>query len=168
MKQLILILTLLVGVGLSSVAQGEISEKTVTYQNEEGETIETTKPIFQFGEETHDFGEIQEGPKYDYEFEFTNIGKEPLIITNVKASCGCTTPNWSKEPIMPGETSAIKVIYNTKGRLNNFNKAITITSNAITPTKRLFIKGKVLAAEPQMPVKTEKSLIENIDEDEEN
>lgn len=166
MKKLFLLLAVMMGSFTVAQAQGseEIkNDNSVIYENDEGEMIDTTKPIFQFDKETHDFGEIDEGPKYDHLFSFTNVGKEPLIITNVKASCGCTTPEWPKEPVMPGETSEIKVIYNTKGRLNNFNKAITITSNAITPTKRLYIKGKVLKAEPEMPVK-EKSLIEQIDE----
>ncbi len=111
--------------------------------DENNNVIETTKPVMAFGMESHDFGEVPEGEKYSHEFTFTNNGKEPLIISNVKASCGCTTPEWPKEPIMPGETSAITAVYNSKGRPGPFNKSITITSNAYTPTKRLFIKGKV-------------------------
>ncbi len=131
------------------------------YEDEEGNFVETTKPIFNFlSEETHNFGELDEGPKYDHEFKFENIGKEPMIIAGVKASCGCTTPDWPKEPIMPGEVGAIKVIYNTKGRKGKFNKAVTITSNSVTPTKRLYIKGNVNEAAPDQPVKP-KSLIEN-------
>jgi len=137
----------------------ELKEGTNLYEDEDGNMIETAKPIFQFAKETHDFGELDEGPKYDYEFSFKNIGLEPLVITGVKASCGCTTPEWPKQPILPGEDAAIKVIYNTKGRLNNFNKAITITSNSITPTKRLYIKGKVNPSTPDQPVKP-KSMIE--------
>lgn len=167
MKKLFLLFAFAMGsfVVCQAQDQAEIieSSETITYENEQGEKIETTKPILLFDKETHDFGEIEEGPKYDYTFSFQNIGKEPLIIDNVKASCGCTTPEWPKEPVMPGAEAEIKVIYNTKGRLNNFNKAITITSNAITPTKRLYIKGKVLKAEPEMPVK-EKSLIEQTED----
>ncbi len=111
--------------------------------DENNNVIETTKPVMAFPSESHDFGEVPEGEKYTHEFTFTNNGKEPLIISNVKASCGCTTPEWPKEPIMPGETSAITAVYNSKGRPGPFNKSITITSNAYKPTKRLFIKGKV-------------------------
>ncbi len=132
-------------------------------EDEKGEMVETDKPIMQFDEEIHDFGELEEGPKYDHEFTFENIGNQPLIITGVKASCGCTTPNWPKDPVMPGDKASIKVTYNTKGRLNKFNKAVTITSNAATPTKRLYIKGNVLKATPDTPVKT-KSIIENKEE----
>ncbi len=102
---------------------------------------------FRFDNERHDFGELDEGPKATHEFSFTNVGKEPLIITNARASCGCTVPKWPKEPILPGQSSSIKVEYNTKGRPNSFNKAITITSNAKSRTKVIYIKGFVKKAE---------------------
>ena len=89
----------------------------------------------------HDFGTIQEGPTADHEFEFTNTGKEPIIISNVSASCGCTTPSYSKEPVLPGKKGSIKASYNTQGRVAPFTKTITITSNA--GVKVLTIKGEV-------------------------
>lgn len=115
---------------------------------------------FKFEREVHDFGNIKEGVQAEYTFKFTNTGKEPLVITNVQASCGCTTPKWTKEPVKPGETGQVTAIYNSKGRPGNFNKAITITSNAKTAQKVLFIKGNVEAAsaaetESAMPVKKE-------------
>lgn len=130
-----------------------INAQTNFWENSDGEIIETTKPILLFEEEVHDFGEQIEGPKYDYTFTFKNIGAEPLIIKTVKASCGCTTPQWPKEPVMPGEESEIKVIYNSKNRIGNFNKAITITSNAVEPTKRIYIKGKIKKGEEPQEVK---------------
>lgn len=96
-----------------------------------------------FDFETHDFGELVEGDDATMEFTFVNNGNTDLIITNVKASCGCTTPFWSKEPVAPGETGKITAKYNTVGRPGRFNKPITITSNATTPTVRIFIKGEV-------------------------
>lgn len=98
---------------------------------------------FKFEREVHDFGNMVEGVNAIYEFEFTNTGKEPLIIQNVRASCGCTTPSWTKEPIAPGQKGKIKAAYNSQGRPGAFNKAITVTSNAKTPTKVLYIKGNV-------------------------
>ncbi len=98
---------------------------------------------FKFEKEVHDFGNIKEGAQAEYTFKFTNTGKEPLVISNVAASCGCTTPKWSKEPIKPGESGNITAVYNSKGRPGAFNKAITITSNAKTASKVLFIKGNV-------------------------
>lgn len=113
-------------------------------------------PMFKFEEEIFDFGDIPEGPQVTHEFKFKNIGKEPLVLSNVKASCGCTTPNWPKEPVLPGKEAAITATYNTQGRVGPFTKAITITSNASEPNKVLTIKGTVLSAEQEksIPVKS--------------
>ncbi len=99
---------------------------------------------FKFTE--HNFGELEEGPKAAVDFVFTNTGNKPLILTDVKASCGCTTPEWPKEPIAPGQTSKIKVEYNTQGRPGDFTKSITITSNESDQPKLIYIKGKVKGA----------------------
>ncbi len=109
-------------------------------------------PRFEFkGGDTHDFGTLPEGPKAVHVFEFKNVGKEPLIIQNASASCGCTTPNWPKEPILPGKTGSITVEYNTQGRVAPFNKDIYILSNAVVPEGKeryeLHIKGTVLHKE---------------------
>ena len=95
-----------------------------------------------FLKELHDFGTINQGDGCVTEFEFTNTGKEPLILQNVQASCGCTVPEWPRQPIMPGQKGKIKVTYDSK-RVGPINKAITITSNAATPTKVINIKGNV-------------------------
>jgi hypothetical protein len=94
-----------------------------------------------FKNEEHSFGTIPEGPSVSYDFEFTNTGKEPVILQNVTASCGCTTPSWSKEPILPGKSSKITASYATQGRPNSFTKEITVTSNI--GTKKLKITGNV-------------------------
>ena len=96
---------------------------------------------FKFEEESYDFGNIKEGDVAVHSFKFTNTGSTPIIITRVKASCGCTTPYWPKEPIAPGATGEIKASYNSKGRPGNFHKSITITSNANKPTLALRING---------------------------
>lgn len=106
-------------------------------------------PKFEFiGGDTHDFGTLKEGPMATYAFEFKNTGKEPLIITNANASCGCTTPEWPKEPVLPGKTGTIKVSYNTQGRVGPFNKSVFLTSNAAHDKDRfeLHIKGTVEAS----------------------
>ncbi len=97
---------------------------------------------FSFNVETYDFGDISEsGGRASCDFILYNDGKTPLTITNVKASCGCTTPNWTKEPIGAGKTGTITVAYNPKGRPGKFNKSVTVTTDA--GTKRLYIKGMV-------------------------
>lgn len=99
-----------------------------------------------FDKELHDFGTIEYGGNGTYEFKFKNTGKEPLIITDAKGSCGCTVPTYPKNiPIKPGEIQAIKVTYDTK-RAGNFTKTVTIHSNAKTPEKVLTIKGTVQPA----------------------
>lgn len=100
---------------------------------------------FTFKKETHDFGKIQQDVPVKTTFEFTNIGKEPLIITDVKPSCQCTAPEWPKEPIGPGKTAKITVGYNAKAA-GHFNKSVTITSNARTNPKVITIQGEVVPA----------------------
>ena len=99
-------------------------------------------PEITFESETIDYGKIEQGADGVREFKFTNTGKSPLIISNARGSCGCTVPTWPKEPIKPGESSVIKVKYDTK-RSGPINKSVTITSNASTPTKVIRIKGYV-------------------------
>src|SRR5687768_8406144 len=82
-----------------------------------------------FESETHDYGTIKQGADGSCEFKFKNTGKDPLVITNAKGSCGCTVPTWPKEPIMKGQTGVIKVHYDTK-RVGAFTKTVTINSNA--------------------------------------
>ena len=98
-----------------------------------------------FEESIHDFGMIKEADGAAiYEFKFINNGSTPVKIINVKASCGCTTPGWSREAIAPGEAGYIKAQYNTKNRPGSFNKSLTVTTNLETEkTKRLYIKGQV-------------------------
>lgn len=113
-------------------------------------------PQFKFESELFDFGDLPEGPQATHEFKFKNIGKEPLVLSNVKASCGCTTPSWTKEPILPGKEGSIAATYNTQGRPGPFSKAITISSNAGEATKVITIKGNVITAEQDksLPVKS--------------
>lgn len=104
-------------------------------------------PVIELDKDVHDYGTIEQHGNGVCEFTLTNTGDEPLIISKAKGSCGCTVPSYDKEPIMPGETSQIKVKYDTK-RVGPINKSVTITSNATNaPTKVLRIKGTVQASE---------------------
>ena len=95
-----------------------------------------------FESELIDYGTIEHNADGNREFKFKNKGKEPLIISNSTGSCGCTVPTWPKEPIKPGESGVIKVHYATD-RIGNFDKTVTVTSNAKTPSVVLKIKGVV-------------------------
>jgi hypothetical protein len=99
----------------------------------------------EFKSDTVDYGTIEKGANGVREFEFTNTGNEPLIISKVSSSCGCTIPKKPDGPIMPGKTGVIEVKYDTN-RVNPIRKTITVISNAETPTVALKIKGLVVAA----------------------
>ena len=97
-----------------------------------------------FNKDVHNFGTFKEEAGIQkYIFNFTNTGSIPLILTNVKASCGCTTPIWTKTPIAPGQKGEISVAFNPKNRPGKFNKTISVTSNSSIPTKVLRITGVV-------------------------
>ena len=102
----------------------------------------STKDSIAFVKIIHDYGTIAQGGDGNSEFRFTNKGNSPLILSSVQASCGCTVPEWPKEPILPGKTGSIKVKYNTN-TVGAFNKSITVKSNAINTTVVLQIKGNV-------------------------
>ena len=110
------------------------------------------QPVITFEKTDHDFGKINEADgKVTTIFTFKNEGMEPLVLSNVRASCGCTTPKWPRQPIEPGQTGEITVTYNPNGRPGRFTKTVTITSNATEPTKRVTIKGEVIP-KPAKPV----------------
>jgi hypothetical protein len=100
--------------------------------------------VIKFKTESHDFAKVEEGVQATYTFEFTNTGTAPVVISNAQPSCGCTTPDWTKEPVMPGKTGFVKAVYNSQGRPGNFNKNITVISNSETPQIALTIKGEVM------------------------
>jgi len=129
MKRILLVCAVILGFAFSASAQ------------------DSDKPVFKFNEEKHDFGKIPQGTPVTTVFEFTNIGKEPLILTDVKPTCGCTIADYTKTPVKSGEKGVIKITYNAQA-VSPFNKTIVVTSNAKTPTKYLNIVGEVVAKAP--------------------
>ena len=124
---------------LMLVLTAAFAMNTVNAQTTSGAKIDFTK-------ETHDYGTIKNGADGTCTFEFKNTGNAPLIISNAKGSCGCTVPEWPKEPIAPGAKASIKVKYDTN-RPGVINKNVTITSNAVnSPEKVIYIKGTVSPA----------------------
>jgi hypothetical protein len=102
-------------------------------------------PVMKFEKETHDFGKIATGDKVTYDFKFTNNGKSPLIIKDAIASCGCTKPEWPTTPIKPGESGAIKVTFNSVGKMGLQDKQITITANTNPAQNLVHLIGEVTA-----------------------
>ena len=116
----------------------------------------SAQPKAEFKTTEHDFGSIKEdGGLATTVFEFKNTGDQPLILNNVKATCGCTTPEWTQEPVAPGKSGSIKVSYNPKNRPGSFTKNVNVFSNAEPSISVLTIKGKVeprtLTMEEQYP-----------------
>lgn len=104
------------------------------------------KAVISFEVKTHDFGKInEEDGKVTHVFDFVNKGISPLVVNRVQASCGCTTPVWTKEPIEPGRKGSVTVTYNPSGRPGTFNKSITVYSNASDEQLVLTIHGEVIA-----------------------
>lgn len=112
--------------------------------NVEKEKPEGPLPEIKFEEESHDFGTINEGDVVEHTFSFTNTGEKPLVISNAAASCGCTVPEWPKEPIAPGQTGEITARFNSTGKPNQQSKTITITANTFPEKNVLRIKANVL------------------------
>jgi len=127
MKKLIVLFTFVLGLSVAAVAQSNPAE-------------------FKFEKETYDFGKIPSTKPVSVDFKFTNVGDQPLIITKVETTCGCTVPTYTKTPLKKGEEGVIKVTYTPAGSAPSFSKSIIITSNAKTPSKVLYIKGVLVAA----------------------
>jgi hypothetical protein len=108
-----------------------------------GQTNSGDLAVPKFENQTFDFGKIKQGQPVSHEFKFTNTGKVPMIITNVTASCGCTTPDWTKDIIPPGGAGFVKATYNAASP-GAFNKSVTVTANVETGYFQLFVKGEVV------------------------
>jgi len=137
MKKSLLVLGLGLFLGFAT-ANAQDAPKPATAQENKNQAE------FKFDVEEYNFGTIKQGESVTYEFKFTNTGKEPLIITEAHGSCGCTVPEYPKEPIKKGQKATIKVTFNSAGKLSLQDKTVTITSNAKTPQKVLHLKGNVV------------------------
>jgi len=100
----------------------------------------------QMTDSVYNFGKITDGEKVEFSFRFKNTGNKPLIVSNATASCGCTVPEKPEEPIKPGETGFIKVVFDSKGRVGDVHKEVTVTSNAYPAFPLLALKGQVVEA----------------------
>jgi Protein of unknown function (DUF1573). len=114
--------------------------------------------FIEFEKTTHNYGEVYQGGDGICEFVFKNTGKAPLVLSNVRSSCGCTVPEWPKEPIPPKKTAVIKVKYDTH-RIGGIHKSITVESNATNNRVILNIEGNVVDKPAEKaPVNTQSSL----------
>lgn len=129
------------------------AEQVKQQQQQNEQANNPNAPIATFDKIVHDYGTIEQHGDGNCVFTFTNDGKEPLILSNVRSSCGCTVPTWPRQPILPGQSETIKVKYDTK-RVGTINKSISVYSNGKVSPISLKIKGKVIAkSASQMPEK---------------
>lgn len=105
---------------------------------------DSEKPVLKFKEPLFRFKPVKEGEEVTHSFAFTNTGKSDLLISYASASCGCTVPEWPKEPIGPGESGVIKATFNTEGKQGKQNKKIVITANTKPELTEVHLEGEVL------------------------
>ncbi len=99
-----------------------------------------------FDEVEYDFGTVAEGEKVKHVYKFKNTGSEPLVLSNAVGSCGCTVPEWPREPIAPGASAEIMVEFNSQGKAGDRNQKVTVTANTNPAQTVLSLKGKVEGA----------------------
>jgi hypothetical protein len=130
----------------------QTQNQNVTVATSNNETTTTTGAnteaskelaVISFKETTFDFGTIKQGDKVNFTFEFKNEGKVPLVVSDVKPSCGCTTPDWTKTPIAPGESGKIDVEFNSSGKSGIQVKNVTVFANIAEGSKILQLKGNI-------------------------
>ncbi|MCB0553375.1 MAG: DUF1573 domain-containing protein [Phaeodactylibacter sp.] len=126
------------------ISNADIIRSPVT-ADEPIDTVNVAK--IEFEETSFDFGEVKEGAIVEHSFSFTNTGKAPLLINNARSTCGCTIPDWPKEPIPPGEKGEISVRFDTHNKHNQQSKPITVTANTYPATSRVFLSGFVHPAD---------------------
>ena len=123
----------------------------VTLQAQDNPKITGEKfPVMTFEKKSHDFGTLHEGDVVKYVYKFKNTGNAPLLISRIKASCGCTIPsNWKKDPIMPGESSEFTVQFNTRNKIHKQHKVVTVYCNTKNKTERVTFTANVIP-DPKM------------------
>jgi len=100
-------------------------------------------PVIKFAEPEFDFGTIKQGDKVEHTFKFTNAGTADLIISDAKASCGCTVPDWTKEPVAPGKDGEVHVVFNSAGKSGDVSKTVTLTLNTEKGSETVSFKANI-------------------------
>ncbi len=121
---------------------------TLMAQGPDADSETRNGPMISFETSKYNFGEVNQGEKVNYDFLYINTGSEPLVISDVKTTCGCTAPNWSKEALAVGDTARLKVVFSSVGKRGMQNKVITVYSNAGNNPARVTLTGSVLLPTP--------------------
>jgi hypothetical protein len=147
----IIVLALLIAVSLLEIRCKKAEENNTSSENTSVADENTKYSKILFEEYVFDFGKIKQGDTVKHVFVFKNDGTEPLLISNAVASCGCTVPVWTKDPVKPGEKGEILVQFNSTGKSGTQNKTVVVTANTLPNTTTLSLKGEVEA--PQIEQK---------------
>ena len=115
-----------------SLGLGAASAQTATPAPAANQKLVTDGPVISFAENKHDFGSIKEGDIVKHTFKFKNTGNQPLVVSEVRVTCGCTTPDWTKTPVAPGQSGFITAQFNSTGKPGQNHKVITVVSNSVT------------------------------------
>lgn len=134
MKKTLLSLTFAVLLAGGAMAQQPTKKQVIAAQEQA-----ITGPAITFETTEYNFGDIKQGDVVEHTFTFTNTGNQPLIIERVEVTCGCTSPSWTKEPVMPGKTGTVTAKFNSSGKMGQQKKPITIHSNAADGIARVYI-----------------------------
>ena len=143
MKRFILSLIVILGLVSCETKSDNLSTSLVNNPNSAEGTNVSNVPAIEFEKTEHDFGKILQGEQVSYTFKFKNVGNAPLIISSIEKTCGCTTPNYSKEPIKPGENGKITITYDSKGHKGFQNKRLVVKTNTNPSETILRIKAQV-------------------------
>lgn len=143
MKRFILSLIVILGLVSCETKSDNLSTSLVNNPNSAEGINVSNVPAIEFEKTEHDFGKILQGEQVSYTFKFKNVGNAPLIISSIEKTCGCTTPNYSKEPIKPGENGKITVTYDSKGHKGFQNKRLVVKSNTNPSESIIRIKAQV-------------------------
>ncbi len=150
-KVLFSITPIVIGIVLMSSCGGNGEQETLSTDiidnptTANGNVDKDKLPHFEFVEEVKEFGQITQGEVISTSFRFRNVGQSDLIISSAQGSCGCTVPEWPKEPIKPGAEGVVDVTFDSNGKNGMQNKTITLVANTIPNTKVIALKGEVLA-----------------------
>ena len=144
------------GMNAAATQTTDAANPTVDNPNvvSENEAPNPNAPVLKFAEAEFDFGAIAADTKVQHTFTFTNTGKSPLLIADATASCGCTTPSWTKEPVAPGAQGKLEVQFDSRGKRGIISKQVAVRANTQPGITTILIKGNVLdaAAKPANPL----------------
>lgn len=132
------------GATVSPDSAGQVKNGQTADNKEDNDNSPLT--TYTLDSETHDFGKITEGEKVTHVYKLKNTGENPLVISDVKPSCGCTSPNWTKDPIPPGQEGKVEVQFDSQGKSGTQSKTVTVMANTEPKVKVLKFTGEIVPA----------------------